>query len=1032
MTRHTMAFSLSAEHRPGFTGSEAEAFARELFGVSGSAAPLPSERDQNFFLVTESGDRYVLKIANGTEEEAVLQLQNRVMQHLCALSQGTPPCPRVRQDRSGNTIAPVAGKSGTKHLVRLLTYLPGRLMADLHHGPDLLRSLGGFMGRLDTLLADFTHPAARREFHWDIRHASSLIARHLEHIAEPSQRALIEQHLIAFQAQDEPRLAKLRHSVIHNDANDHNLLVSMVVPDASGGAGPRVTGIVDFGDMVYSVTAAELAIAAAYAILGKPDPVAAAAHVVAGYHGAFPLTEMEIGSLFGLICIRLCSSVALSAFQRKQEPRNAYLAISEGPAWKTLGLLATVPAELAHYAFRHACGLEPCPKRPALVRWLGRHATELGPVVGLNSGALTPAVLDLSVGSTELETADSFGNRGAAAGTTIGSTAMPEGAVGIGRYNEARSCYTDDAFRHPGNDGPEWRTVHLGIDLFVREGTPVLAPLDGEVHSLRNNSGRLDYGPTVILRHRVGNDQVDFFTLYGHLDLATLAGMAPGRMVRRGDRIGAVGSREVNGGWTPHLHFQIIGDMLGREGEFPGVATPASREIWLSICPDPNLILRLPQERLAAAAGDRQQILQRRAHRIGPSLSLSYRAPIHVVRGSAQYLYDDEGRRYLDSVNNVAHVGHCHPHVVRAIAEQAAVLNTNTRYLHGNLVRYAERLAALLPDPLGVCFFVCSGSEANDLALRLAREHTKSRDIVVLDGAYHGNLTSLIEISPYKFKGPGGEGPAPHVHVAPTPDGYRGRYRSGDPDAGRAYARQVEEILERVNRNGGRVGAFLCESALSCAGQIVPPPGYLEAAYAAVRRFGGVCIADEVQVGFGRVGRHFWGFQLQEVIPDIVTLGKPIGNGHPLAAVVTTPEIASSFANGMEYFNSFGGNPVSCAAGMAVLDVIEREGLQAHALRVGDRLISALRDLMTGQKIVGDVRGAGLFAGVELVRDRQTLEPADSEATFVVERMKDRGILLSTDGPFHNVIKIKPPMVFTAENADCLVDALAETLRELA
>jgi 4-aminobutyrate aminotransferase-like enzyme len=420
-----------------------------------------------------------------------------------------------------------------------------------------------------------------------------------------------------------------------------------------------------------------------------------------------------------------------------------------------------------------------------------------------------------------------------------------------------------------------------------------------------------------------------------------------------------------------------------------------------------------------------------RARYLGTALSLSYERPLKIVRGAMQYLYDYEGREYLDAVNNVCHVGHCHPRVVQAAQEQMAVLNTNTRYLHDHVVAYAERLSGLFPDPLEVCFFVCSGSEANELALRLAHAHTGRRDWVVVDGAYHGNTSSLIEISPYKYDGPGGDGAGRHVRKVAMPDVYRGPHR--DPaTAGASYAEHVRDALEPGGEAAWAPAAFVVESLLGCGGQIVPPPRYLAGAFAHTRGAGAVCVADEVQVGFGRVGSHFWGFETQGVVPDIVTLGKPIGNGHPLGAVITTPEIARSFDNGMEYFNTFGGNPVSSAVGLAVLDVIEEEGLQQHALAVGGSLKKGLEELGTRHEAIGDVRGLGLFLGVELVSDRSTQAAAAALAGSVVEGMRDRGILLSTDGPLHNVIKIKPPLAFSALDADRLVETLDEVLGERA
>ena len=420
----------------------------------------------------------------------------------------------------------------------------------------------------------------------------------------------------------------------------------------------------------------------------------------------------------------------------------------------------------------------------------------------------------------------------------------------------------------------------------------------------------------------------------------------------------------------------------------------------------------------------RDEILMARHEHMSSTLSLLYDHPVHIVRGYRQFLYDEVGREYLDCVNNVCHVGHCHPRVVAAARAQMATLNTNTRYLHENVVEYAQRLVALLPDPLSVCFFVNSGSEANELALRLARTHTGREQVIVVDHAYHGNTGGLVAMSPYKFDGPGGTGEGRYVHKVVMPDDYRGPYRRGDVRCGSKYASHVRTAAERP------LAAFIVESLLGCGGQIELPPGYLAEAFSAVREAGGVCIADEVQVGFGRVGTHFWGFETQEVVPDIVTMGKPMGNGHPLGAVVTTPEVAASFDNGIEYFNTFGGNPVSCAVGLAVLGVIDGERLQERALEVGGRLKERLTALADEHAVIGDVRGRGLFLGVELVNDRDERTPAPAAAAYVVERMKDRGVLLGVDGPDRNVLKIKPPLVFSHEDADRLVSDLNAVMRE--
>src|SRR6185369_2099747 len=339
--------------------------------------------------------------------------------------------------------------------------------------------------------------------------------------------------------------------------------------------------------------------------------------------------------------------------------------------------------------------------------------------------------------------------------------------------------------------------------------------------------------------------------------------------------------------------------------------------------------------------------LEQRQRLLGRNLSIAYHNPVKIVRGEMQYLYDDAGRQYLDAYNNVAHVGQCHPKVVKAGQRQMEVLNTNTRYLGELILEYGERLTATLPEPLSVCYFVNSGSEANELAIRLARAHTKARSLIVLEHAYHGNTTTLIDISPYKHDAAGGEGAPAWVHTARLAD-----------------AEHVIEILQSLE---APLCGFIAESMPSVAGQIVLPDGYLNQVYDAVRGAGGVCIADEVQTGFGRTGTHFYAFERYGVVPDIVVLGKPIGNGHPIGAVITTRAIADSFDNGMEFFSTFGGNNVSCAIGLKVLEVVQGENLQAHALRVGEHLLKGLRELNPRHEVIREIRGSGFFLGVELV-----------------------------------------------------------------
>jgi 4-aminobutyrate aminotransferase-like enzyme/aminoglycoside phosphotransferase (APT) family kinase protein len=775
------------ELAPNASMDEARRIALEVFGVRGNPQPLTSERDQNFLFANEAGERFVIRIANSATRLATLDFENRAMEHARSRMKDVAVS-RLLPTREGQEVATVTLADGAQHFVRMTEYLPGVFMTDVRpRSAALLQNLGRAVAQLDLALADFVHPEMHRDFHWDLKHAPRMRAL-VHHIPDAAQRALVESALLEFELESWPALAQIPAQVIHNDANDANVIVSL------DPAAARVTGIIDFGDMVHGPAVCDLAVAATYAMLGTPDPIETAASVVGGYHSVHELRNEEIDLLQLLIQTRLAMSVTLSAYQSSRVPRNNYLRASEAQAWELLSKLAVMSQEWTVSRFRAACKFS---------------AKQIAP---------------------------------------------PPGA---------------------------------------------------------------------------------------------------------------------------------------------------------------------------------EQILNLRRAHLGPTFSISYQKPLHLVRGSRQFLFDADGHAYLDAINNVPCVGHNHPRVVRALKQQAALLNTNTRYLYGVLAEYIDRLTATLPEPLRVCFLTNSGSEANELALRLARAHTKRKDIIVIEQGYHGNTTTLVEISPYKACGAGGEGVPEFVHVAPLPDTYRGPYKGSDAAVGAKYARHVAELIERAEKSGRKIGAFLAETLPASGGMIVPPVGWLSEAYRHVRAAGGVCIADEVQVGFGRAGTHFWAFEAAEVVPDIVTMGKPIGNGHPLGAVVTTREIADSFVTGMEYFNTFGGNPVSCAVGLAVLDVLRDERLQENARVVGDYLLAGLRGLQRKFDVIGDVRGLGLFIGVELVRNRNTLEPAAKLASSVVEGMKERGVLISTEGPHHNVLKIRPPLCFAESDSERLVKTLEEALSEV-
>jgi 4-aminobutyrate aminotransferase-like enzyme/Ser/Thr protein kinase RdoA (MazF antagonist) len=1012
--------------RRAVTPAQALELVRELWRLEADEShPLPGERDENFLLRSAAGD-WVLKVAPADASEEEIRLEALALDWLSERDAALP-VPRLRAARDGELFVRVPLDGAGIRFARVAGYLPGRVLADVRpRSVELLREVGRAFARLDRALQGFSPPAGRGAgFVWDVRNAGDVIERALPRVFG-ERRRLLQGVLDLYVRDVHARLQHLPAGVVHADANDHNVLVAAPRADPPSPAA-RVVGIIDFGDVMEAPRVVEPAVAAAYALLGSSDPVHAAAALVSGFHESLPLSEVELDVLWVCVLARLAVSVSVSAARPPSEREDAYLLVSEAPAWEALERLSAVHPRLATGVLRHACGLEPC-TRSALVRaWLERERAESCAVPA--AVMAHPLVLDLSVGSTELPDLASVRDARAFARHVARRLEDHDATVGIGRYGEARMLYAGTQFADASGDPLLRRTVHLGVDLFGPAGTPVLAPLDGVVHSFAVNAEPYDYGPTIVLEHRPGGAP-PFWTLYGHLSLDSLEGLGRGRAFARGEALASLGDVHENGGWPPHLHFQVITDLLGRSGEFPGVARADERRVWESFSPDPGLVLALPPDAGAPPGPTIASLLGRRHDALGPNLSLSYRRPLHVVRGWRQHLFDPDGLAYLDCVNNVAHVGHAHPRVVEAAARQKRVLETNTRYLHARVLELAERLRAKLPPPLQVCWFVNSGSEANELALRIAWAATGRRDVVVLEGGYHGNTAAMIDVSPYKHAGPGSTGAPPWVHVAAAPDGYRGPHRGSGTDVAARYAADVARAVTLSVARGPGPAAFLHESLLSCAGQIEPPPGYLVACYRAVRDAGGLAIADEVQVGLGRVGTHFWGFETQGVVPDIVTLGKPFGNGHPLGVVVTSAEVARAFDNGMEYFNTFGGNPASCAAGLAVLEVVDEEGLQARALDVGSHLLEGFRQLAREHPAVGDVRGRGLFLGVELVRDRESREPDGALADYLVQRARERGVLLSTDGPFHNVIKVKPPLAFSREDADRLVGVAGELLGE--
>jgi 4-aminobutyrate aminotransferase-like enzyme/Ser/Thr protein kinase RdoA (MazF antagonist) len=983
--------------------------AKRLYSIAGSITKLHGEIDLNFKIET-SEEIFLLKIVDAADADYldfIISLHNHVDHYKPSIQYS-----KILNNNNGNQVELLYDKNNRPFNVRLHTWTEGRLWSSLKHKHATLReNLGKHNGLLTQTFQSFSHPYASRNFPWDLAQAAwTLDYLHLFEGEKLTVVQYFQNQYLAFQ----DRYKNLRKQVIHNDVNDNNIILSNDL------ASFQIEALIDYGDSVYSQLINDVAVTVAYAAMEVANPLQAGLDIVKGYHSTFPLLEEELAYLYTLVGMRLVISVTKSAINKIEHPENEYLQISDRMAWDLLLKWKSIHPSFAHYNFRAACGYTAHPQEKVITDFI-----KVNPVgadeLFKNKKVINFQPMDLSVSSTFFDSLES--NTDAAFEKRVNQILAEEpSTILVGGYKEPRTVYTTDNFKQITNDGFCYRTLHLGVDFWSKAGEEIFVPYDGEIVTLCNNNYYKDYGPLIIVKHAIDGDTF-FYTLYGHLSLESLDAHYIGKKIKKGEYLASLGDSQVNGNWPPHLHFQIILDTMGHNNNFDGVGSIREWDVYKSLCPDPNLILNLTALQQEDTEPD---YLSYRKEHLGKSLSLSYQKPLTIMRGQGVYLYDQWAQPYLDTVNNVPHVGHQNPKVVKAGQQQMAILNTNTRYLHPKINEFAKALLKKFTPELCVVHFVNSGSEANELAMRMARTVTGQKDIVALEMGYHGNTQGCVDISSYKFNRKGGAGKPEHTAIVPLPDAFRGKYRGGDTAS--LYANHIEQEIQGIKSKGRGIAAFIAESIVSCGGQIDLPYGYLKKAYEIVRSHGGLCIADEVQTGFGRVGEAFWGFELHDVIPDIVVMGKPIGNGHPLAAVVCTKAIAEGFANGMEFFNTFGGNPVSCAIGHAVLKEIEERKLQQNALEVGQYLTMHLKEMQTQFPLIADVRGKGLFLGIEFLDPDGS--PATAEVKYIAERMKERFILMSIDGPDNNVLKIKPPIVFSKEDADVVLSNLREVMGE--
>ncbi|MET3792248.1 aminotransferase class III-fold pyridoxal phosphate-dependent enzyme [Aquamicrobium terrae] len=982
-------------------------------GIGGPLRQLGGEHDLNFRAATAEGD-VIVKAMRQRGEPALVERQCAALAHASAADPGLP-LPQVLAFPDGLPWQAVRDDEGQSRIVWVQRSLDGIAMGEAGpQQPAVLAELGALAARLDRALEGFALQPTTEAAKWDLLRAGWI--RDRLDVLDGERRQLVAA-ILADYDRIFPRLAALPAQALHNDLNDYNILV---VPGLTVPA--RISGLIDFGDMTVGPRICGLAIAAAYAILDHETPEAALAALIAGYHAVAPLASEDIELIWPLLRMRLAVSVVNSAIEAVDRPDDPYVTISQAPAWRLLENKA-IDGALIGARLRAACGLPVTDNAERILAWLDANRGDFAPVLGVDLD--DAEVVSLAVEDSILPE-NPFDLRADEARRLTGAV---DDRIRLGRYGEPRLVYTDRAFRKGPWKASNRRTVHMAVDIFAPAGQAVHAPLAGKVAMVEYRANPLDYGGVVIMEHRTGAGEV-FYALYGHLDPAVCDSLKVGDEVAAGAVFAKLGAPQGNGGWEPHLHFQLALTLDGMGHDWPGVADPDDWVLWRALCPNPAALLNLPEERVACTPVDTAELLAERRARFGSNLKLSYRRPVTFLRGWRHHLFDEMGRPYLDAYNNVPHVGHAHPRIRAVACDQLARMNSNTRYLHPAQTALAERLTARLPQELEICFFVNSGSEANELALRLARAASGGYDIVTPDHGYHGNTTGAIDISAYKFNKPGMHGRRPWVHLVDVADDYRGRFRRDDPDRARRYAGQVDAALAEIEQGGGRLAGFIAETFPSVGGQIIPPQGYLAEVYRRIRAAGGICIADEVQTGLGRLGDFYFGFEQQKVRPDIVVLGKPLGNGHPVGAVITTRAIAERFAEGPEYFSTFGGSNLSCRIAAEVLDIVDDEDLQGNARRMGERLLSGMRELGGRHEVVGDVRGIGLFTGLDLVTDRESRNPATDVADYVTNRLRDLRILVGREGPADNILKIRPPLTIGADDVDMLLDRLDLCLKE--
>ncbi|MER2134305.1 MAG: aminotransferase [Arthrobacter sp.] len=960
--------------RPAVTADDAVRLAGEFYGLEVSRVKeLGSQQDRNFRLTAPDGTRQLLKISNPAFTRTEIEAQNAAMERLTAAGFATPlPQPSVNRELVENAVL-----DGREHCLRLLSFVEGTPVIDRPHlGVPLRTALGDWLGRTSRAFAGFEHPGLERSLQWDLRHGEAVVAALVSFVREDWKRTQLLQTLERVSSALAPLKEQLPVQAVHGDLTDDNIVCT---PGPHGDV--ELAGIIDFSDAMYSWRVAELAIGCSALLHHDPANPLTVLPMVQAFHAHAPLSDAEIRALWPLIVLRGAVLAVSGEHQVTVDAGNDYASAALDREWAMFEVPASYDWNAAEASIRQALGLSVSAKRHAS-GWL-----PLLPELG------EPVRVEFGWDSEDFH--DGSWLAGPAEEKRIIAEAAAGGSPVVTSFGEARLT------RAAANTADEPANVALAAEIRPPAPLAIHAPFAGTLSDGGNGTFRLEGRDAAVV-----------------LSAATLD-LADGP-VEAGARIGATGPD----GLTVWLQIPGTYPAAGmpprfvKASEFPGYAATFL---------DPAPLLGIEPAELGDAGAE--ELLERRRSAYDALQAHYYEAPPQIERGWKEHLISTSGRHYLDMVNNVTALGHGHPEVAETAARQWRRLNTNSRFHYAAVAELSERLLAKVPDSFDTVLLVNSGSEAVELALRLASAFTGRADVLCVHESYHGWSLGADAVSTSVSDNPRALETRPDwVHVADAPNAYRGRHRG--EGAGAAYAADVARQLKQLHDAGTPVGTFIAEPRNGNAGAIGTPPGYLEQVYAAVRGQGGVCVCDEVQMGYGRLGRHFWGFEEHGVVPDIITMAKAMGNGHPLGAVITRREIAAALAGEGSFFSSGGGSTLSSRIGVTVLDIIEKEQLQENADAVGQVLADGFRELMDRHPLIGAVHGMGLYQGVEFVRDRETLEPAAEETLAICDRMLELGVIVLSTGDRQNILKVKPPLCFTAESARFFLAMLDRVLTE--